>query len=942
MQIPNGSKPVQMAQHKANRVLRPSEHRRRGSRYVAALDGLRTFAVLAVIFYHMGLNWAPGGLMGVTVFFVISGYLINGLLVAEYDSTGSISLPKFWMRRVRRIIPAVLLALAGTLVLCALANHTLFDKARADLVPSLFFVNNWWQIFRDISYFEAAGAPSPLTHYWSLSIEEQFYIVWPILILVLLKSKLPKRAIAGVVAVLAVASIGEMAFLYSPTADPSRVYYGTDTRASSLLIGAFLALVWPSTIFGHRRVQSRTAGKRLAFNLVGVAALAGLVVIIVLTNSYTSFPYLGGIALVSVLTAVLIAVLVVPNTWVARFLQLEPLVWIGKRSYGMYLWHYPIILATTNVASTVEVPWWVRLSQLVIIIAVSDLSYRFVETPIRSGALGFWWANRRAKGAGAPAAATRPKAKRVQTIATVGICAALACGAGIAVAAVPSNTASLPNHPSDVSLRPEQSGTSASAVSSEVFAGAVSDASASAVAQSSGVAASASASGSSTSSSAASSAGLSALVSDGSSTGSASVASDSAGTLSSSSNAASATSVAAAESSSGASSASLGASGISASGVPAASFESGTAGQVPSEPVLPTLVSAARARSDKALADVRQRAEQQHATAKQIVEQLIAGGTPVALESSAAAQPSASASSDASDASVSSEGALSPDAASDGQEAFSSSASASDAPSAKGSSAGGADASSGASQQAASPEEAAPEAPGIAESTLALVQAQAQNLTDEQRAQAEEANRGVVGELSEYIVSHVDETQKEAELQRLQDAYDQVFGEVHLNDAGGMIYEPLLIGDSVAAGCENEFYKVFPNGHSDALVNRNIWESPYDYYAATNQVGEYVVFCLGTNNAVVPEQIDAMLSIVPDDKKVILVNIRCPRDWEAQTNQAIADATNRYEKVVAMVDWYNLSAGHDEYFYEDGIHLNEVGAKAYIGFIHDAIKATIR
>ena len=209
--------------------------KRAKSRYVPALDGLRAFAVLAVIFYHMGLGWAPGGLMGVTVFFVISGYLINGLLVAEHEQTGSISLKSFWLRRVRRLFPAIFLSVVGTAALCTIFDHTLLDKMRPDILPSLLFYNNWWQIFRDMSYFEQAGNPSPLTHFWSLSIEEQFYVVWPLLLLLMYKLGAKKKTMSRVVLVLAIVSALEMALLYNPQGDPSRIYYGTDTRAMSLL-----------------------------------------------------------------------------------------------------------------------------------------------------------------------------------------------------------------------------------------------------------------------------------------------------------------------------------------------------------------------------------------------------------------------------------------------------------------------------------------------------------------------------------------------------------------------------------------------------------------------------------------------------------------------------------------------------------------------------------
>lgn len=229
----------------------------------------------------------------------------------------------------------------------------------------------------------------------------------------------------------------------------------------------------------------------------------------------------------------------------------------------------------------------------------------------------------------------------------------------------------------------------------------------------------------------------------------------------------------------------------------------------------------------------------------------------------------------------------------------------------------------------------------LVERVSEAVAAQEEALTDEERMQAAEELHGIIGHAVQTINDQIDESIREAERQRREDVYDELFNTEHMNDAGALIFDPLLIGDSVSAGCENEFYRVFPYGHSDAVVNRNIWESPYQFYLENNQVGEYVVFCLGTNNAVVDEQIDEMLDIVGPDKKVILVNIRCPRDWEAQTNRAIANAPSRHSNVVAIADWYGASAGHDEYFYEDGIHVNEAGAKAYIALIQQTIKDSI-
>ena len=367
------------------------------SRYVPALDGMRALAVLAVIAYHMGMKWALGGLLGVTMFFVLSGYLITGLLIKEYDETGTISLSNFWLRRVRRIIPAVVFAVLGIAFLCTIFNHALLTKMRPDVIPTLLFFNNWWQIIHEVSYFQALGDPSPITHFWSLAIEEQFYLVWPVVLLICMKFGVRKSTMVKGAGVLAALSVIEMIILFDPAQDPSRVYYGTDTRAFSLLIGSILAFLWPVHSFSEESADSLAPRERLIFNLAGVAAIIGLLLMIAFTNGFEPFIYRGGLLLCSLLTAVAIAVLVHPASWISMVFGLKPIVWIGKISYSMYLWHFPIILLMTSANMVGEAPIWLRLVQLIVIFAVSAFSYYVVENPIRHGAIGQFidqWRNR--------------------------------------------------------------------------------------------------------------------------------------------------------------------------------------------------------------------------------------------------------------------------------------------------------------------------------------------------------------------------------------------------------------------------------------------------------------------------------------------------------------------------------------------------------------------
>lgn len=357
-------------------------------RYIPSLDGLRALAVIAVILYHLDLPFAPGGLLGVTVFFVLSGYLITGLLMAEIEETGTVNLPQFWLRRVRRLFPAIVLVVVVVTALCVLFNHPLLTKLRPDVLPSLFWFQNWWYVFRGLSYFDSLGDPSPLTHFWSLAIEEQFYLVWPIILLLVSRLGAGKTLIRRGCLVLAVASALLMGVLYNPLEDPTRVYYGTDTRACSLLIGAWLALFWPGQALTEQGTRNVPASTINLLDVIGALALAGIVAMMALIDGFSGFMYHGGIVLNSVLTAVVIAVIVHPRSRLGKFASLRPFVWVGQRSYGIYLWHYPIILLMKPLNGSGAYQWWFVLAVIAVTFVVSALSYTFVENPIRHGAIG--------------------------------------------------------------------------------------------------------------------------------------------------------------------------------------------------------------------------------------------------------------------------------------------------------------------------------------------------------------------------------------------------------------------------------------------------------------------------------------------------------------------------------------------------------------------------
>jgi peptidoglycan/LPS O-acetylase OafA/YrhL len=360
------------------------------------LDGLRALAVGAVVFYHLGFGWASGGLLGVGVFFTLSGYLITDLLLAQ-RSAGRLRLGSFWLARARRLLPALFLMLIVVTIWVWLADRTQLNLVRDQVGAATVYLSNWWQSFQHLSYFARFGPASPLNHLWSLSVEEQFYVLWPWLLLLgvhfIHERRCPvavRPRLAAVTLLLALVSAVEMWLVFAPSFDPSRVYYGTDTRAFGLLIGAALAMVWPS------RLLTTRIGKH-ARGIMDSLGLLGLVVIGLLiwrTTQYSSSIYHGGLVLLSVATALTVAALAHPATLLGRALGFSPLRWVGVRSYGIYLWHAPIIILTSPALSTG--PNLLRAAfQVAATLAVAALSWRFVEEPIRHGALGRLWAQAR-------------------------------------------------------------------------------------------------------------------------------------------------------------------------------------------------------------------------------------------------------------------------------------------------------------------------------------------------------------------------------------------------------------------------------------------------------------------------------------------------------------------------------------------------------------------
>src|SRR5215212_6692604 len=356
-------------------------------RYMPGLDGLRAIAVLAVIAYHIDPGWVPGGLLGVGVFFTLSGYLITDLLLGQREATGRIHLGDFWLRRARRLLPALFLMLAVVVAWITLLNRSQLPALRGDVVAAAAYVSNWWNIVREASYFARFGPPPPLDHLWSLAVEEQFYLIWPWLLLLGLRFLPGRYTLALATLAGAAASAVAMAVIYEPGIDPTRVYEGTDTRAFGLLVGAALAMVWPSRRLSAERITRRG---RLILDGIGVAGLVVMVFLILRTSEYSPSLYKGGIVLLTVATTMTVATLVHPASWLGVAVGWLPLRWIGVRSYGIYLWHFPIIVLTAPGLQQ-KPTFSLQILQVAATIAVAALSWRFVEEPIRRGAIGRLW-----------------------------------------------------------------------------------------------------------------------------------------------------------------------------------------------------------------------------------------------------------------------------------------------------------------------------------------------------------------------------------------------------------------------------------------------------------------------------------------------------------------------------------------------------------------------
>lgn len=350
--------------------------------WFSGLDGLRAIAVVTVMLFHMTPGFVVGGYVGVDLFFVISGFLITSLLLREHTKTGAVRLVAFWQRRARRLLPALALVLLVCCSAAAVVGGDILLGLGRQVLGAVTFSSNWLAIFGGDSYFDDT-APELLRNLWSLAVEEQFYVLWPLAVVLLVAIRM-RWLRTAIVVTLAIASAVAMAVLFVPETDATRVYYGTDTHAFGLALGAALGF---ATANRAPFTATWSRAGRVALQAVGVAALLGVLVIASIMRAEDAFAYRGGLVLVAVLTTVTIAASVQPGSWLGRTLDVPPLRWIGERSYGLYLWHWPVFVLVVA-----ALPSWSREGgegwalggiALVITVALSAASYRFVEQPIR-------------------------------------------------------------------------------------------------------------------------------------------------------------------------------------------------------------------------------------------------------------------------------------------------------------------------------------------------------------------------------------------------------------------------------------------------------------------------------------------------------------------------------------------------------------------------------
>lgn len=348
----------------------------RHSQYITGIDGLRTLAVLGVIIYHLLPNVLQGGYLGVPLFLLVSGYFVTYQVTKHFDQDGSFDIRSFYKRRFKRLYPVMIVMLVLTTAYITLFAHPLLHHIKATVITNLLWVYNWWEIKNGQSYFDQFGGASPFTHLWTLGVEAQFYLLWP-LILVWMLHLLKRRTVKWLVLLLAILSAVEMGVLYDPQ-NINRVYYGTDTRAFSLLLGAWLGLTWPLDKLPRNLIRSDVE----KLNGIGVAAMVITIIGFCTLNGQNPAAYRGGMFFYSVIGMILVAMILHPGASLNGWLTNSFFSWVGKRSYGIYVYQYPVMIFYERVVHVGLHPLVNAVIELLIIAAISELSYQLLERPL--------------------------------------------------------------------------------------------------------------------------------------------------------------------------------------------------------------------------------------------------------------------------------------------------------------------------------------------------------------------------------------------------------------------------------------------------------------------------------------------------------------------------------------------------------------------------------
>ena len=358
--------------------------------YEPSLDGIRAFSVIAVMLYHANVAWLPGGFLGVEVFFVVSGFLITSLLIEERESNHRINLKQFWIRRARRLLPAFFVMLCATAVCVAFYATDSAPDFRRDMLPSLGYFSNWWQIFAvDTPYFAASSLPV-LRHLWSLAVEEQWYLIWPLLFTLVFGAKWMRPKISGVLLIAcsgAIIATTALRFVEDNETRTNFLYLSTFTRSSGLLLGAAVALLWRP----WRKISTRfVLARSMVADALAIVSIAVIGYLMATVHVADARLYQGGLAATTIASAVIVAVVMRPNgLLIKRVFSYNFFAEIGRRSYGLYLWHWPIFVVA-HARDSID-----RLAiALAATIIINEFVYQYVEIPTRHGALGNWWRNR--------------------------------------------------------------------------------------------------------------------------------------------------------------------------------------------------------------------------------------------------------------------------------------------------------------------------------------------------------------------------------------------------------------------------------------------------------------------------------------------------------------------------------------------------------------------